>query len=42
MKKLLFVLLAFLAVFTYISAFSNVDGEENPQTSQQISIEIDR
>jgi len=36
MKKLILVLLAFLAVFTYIRAFSNAEAGEN----QKISVEI--
>jgi hypothetical protein len=31
MRKLLFVLLAFLAVFTFIRAFDSVEAEEIPQ-----------
>jgi hypothetical protein len=37
MKKLVFVLLAFLAIFTYIRAFTNVEAEEN---KQEIPVEI--
>ena len=29
MRKLIFILLAFLAVFTYISALANPEAEEN-------------
>jgi len=29
MKKLIFILLAFFAVFTYISAFSHIETDEN-------------
>jgi len=37
MKKLIFILLAFFAVFTYISAFSNAEAEEN---KAKIPVEI--
>jgi len=37
MKKLVFVLLAFLAIFILISAFSNLEAEEN---KQEIPVEI--
>jgi len=37
MKKLIFILLAFFAVFTYISAFSVMETEEN---KPKIPVEI--
>jgi len=37
MKKLVFVLLAFLAVFTFIRAFPNAEAKEN---HQEIPVEI--
>jgi len=37
MKNLVFILLAFLAVFTLIRAFTNVEAEEN---KQEIPVEI--
>ena len=37
MKKLVFVLLAFLAVFTFISAFTHAEADEN---KQEIPVEI--
>jgi len=37
MKKLIFILLAFFAVFTYINAFSHAESEEN---KQEIPVEI--
>ena len=37
MKKLILILLAFFAVFTYISAFSNAESEEN---KREIPVEI--
>ena len=37
MKKLIFILLAFFAVFTYIGAFSALESEEN---KQKIPVEI--
>ncbi|MCL2809427.1 MAG: hypothetical protein FWD24_05100 [Treponema sp.] len=39
MRKLLFVLLAFLAVFTYIRAFDGAENEEKLQTPAEILIE---
>jgi len=35
MKKLIFILLAFFAVFTYINAFSNADSEENRRLASE-------
>ena len=45
MKKLIFILLAFFAVFAYINAFSNVGSDENKPHSaelpaQEIPVEI--
>lgn len=41
MKKLIFILLAFLAVFTYIRAIDNVEAKETQQEiPQSISVEI--
>jgi len=37
MKNLIFILLAFLAVFTFIRAFTNIEAEEN---RQEIPVEI--
>jgi len=34
MRKLIFILLAFFAVFTFIGAFKNVQAQEIPETTQ--------
>jgi len=39
MRKLIFVLLAFLAIFTYIRAF---EGAEASETLAEIPVEINR
>ena len=40
MRKLLFVLLAFIAVFTYISALDKQETEEKPLASVEILSDI--
>ena len=41
MKKLIFILLAFLAIFTYIRAADNTEAAENRQEiPQEILMEI--
>jgi len=37
MRKLIFILLAFLAVFTYINALANFEAEENRIKTVEIS-----
>jgi len=39
MRKLIFILLAFLAIFTYIRAFDSAEAEEKSQIPAEIRIE---